>query len=112
MICISSQKTPLVDCENGKIEECDSIYDEENPFAICKKLPDEQIEIAGQYGGKLSVTSGKGEQVSIQEKEEHIMKVIFVSPQGKESVIFWNYGYEKVQIISGFFVRWNIHINL
>ena len=91
MICISSQKTTLVDCENGEIEECDIVYDEKELFAICEKLPNEQIAIVGQYGGRLPTTSGKGEQIFIREDAEHIMKVTFISSQGKEIVIFWNY---------------------
>lgn len=53
LICISSQKTTLVDCENGKIESCDAVYDEEELLAICEQLPDEQIAIAGQYGAYI-----------------------------------------------------------
>lgn len=91
MICISSQKSTLVDCENGKIEECDIVYDEEELFAICDKLSNEQISIAGQYGGKLPAASSKGERVFIQENAEHIMTVTFISSEGKEIVIFCNY---------------------
>ena len=46
MIIISSQKTTILDCDNGKIENCMIDYDEEELIAICDKLPDEQILIA------------------------------------------------------------------
>lgn len=91
LICISSQKTTLVDCEDGKIEECEVVYDDEELLAICEQLPNEQIATAGQYGGKMPTTSGKGEQVVIQETKEYIMTVTFISSQGKETVIYWNY---------------------
>lgn len=59
LICISSQKSTLVDCENGKIEECNVVYDEKEFLAICEQLPNEQIAIAGEYGGNLPATSCK-----------------------------------------------------
>ena len=59
MIIISSQKTTILDCDNGKIENCMIDYDEEELIAICDKLPDEQILIAGEYGGNLPDTTNK-----------------------------------------------------
>lgn len=91
LICISSQKTTILNCDDGKLEECEVDYDEEELIAICNQLPNEQISIAGQYGGKLPILSGKGEKVVIHTTEEHIMTITFISAQGKETVIYWNY---------------------
>ena len=74
MIIISSQKTTILDCDNGKIENCMIDYDEEELIAICDKLPDEQILIAGEYGGNLPDTTNKGERVLIQKTKEYINK--------------------------------------
>lgn len=92
MICISSQMTTIVNCDNGKVEECFVDYDEQEFIAICDELPNEQIEIAGQYGGELPLVSGRGEKVTIQQTEDHVMTITFTSSQGKEIVIFKNYG--------------------
>ena len=69
MIIISSQKTTILDCDNGKIENCMIDYDEEELIAICDKLPDEQILIAGEYGGNLPDTTNKGEKGSYSENK-------------------------------------------
>ena len=55
MIIISSQKSTILDCSNGKLEDCTIGYDEEELIALCDKLSNEQISIAGQYGGELPV---------------------------------------------------------
>lgn len=78
LICISSQKTTILNCDDGKLEECDVDYDEEEIIAICNQLPNEQISIAGQYGGRLPILSGKGERVVIYTTEEHIMTITFI----------------------------------
>ena len=92
MICISSQMSTIVKCDSGKVEECFVDYDEEELIALCDALPNEQIAIAGQYGGELPFDSGKGEKITIQQTEDYIMTITFVSSQGKEIVIFKNYG--------------------
>lgn len=92
IIIISSHKTTILDCDNGKLENCMIDYDEEELIAICDKLPDEQILLAGQYGGRLPVTTNKGEQVLIQETNEHIMTITFILNQGKKIKVYENYG--------------------
>lgn len=91
MICISSQKTTILNCDSGEIEECDADYDEQELIAICDLLPKEQITIVGQYGGELPLTSGKGEQVIIQKSKEHIMTITFVAIDGGETIIYHSY---------------------
>ena len=91
MICISSQKTTILNCDSGEIKECNADYDEQEFIAICDGLSNEQITIAGQYGGNLPLISGKGEQVIIQETKEHIMTITFVSINGEKTIIYYNY---------------------
>lgn len=91
MICISSQKTTILNCDSGEIKECNADYDEQEFIAICDGLSNEQITIAGQYGGNLPLISGKGEQVIIQETKEHIMTITFVSISGEKTIIYYNY---------------------
>ena len=92
MIIISSQKSTILDCNNGKLENCIIEYDEEELIAICDKLLNEQILIAGQYGGELPETTKQGEQVLIQETSEHIRTVTFIYNKEKKIKIFENYG--------------------
>ena len=76
LIIISSQKTTILDCDNGKLENCIVDYDEEELIAFCDKLPSEAILIAGQYGGKFSEVTNQGEQIIIQETTEYIRTVV------------------------------------
>lgn len=92
MMIISSQKSTLLDCSTGKLENCIIEYDEEELIALCDKLPNEQILIAGQYGGKLPELTKQGEQVLIQEINEHIRSVTFIFNQGQKIKIFESYG--------------------
>lgn len=92
MIIISSQKTTILDCDNGKIENCMIDYDEEELIAICDKLPDEQILIAGEYGGNLPDTTNKGERVLIQKTKEYITTITFIPGQSDEIKVYENYG--------------------
>lgn len=92
LICISSQKTTIIDCFSGEILECNCEYDEEATIAYCDELPDEEISIAGYYGGKLPDSSAQGDNVSIN-KENSITTVLFSSVQGNKSVIFHDYGF-------------------
>ncbi|MBQ2580243.1 MAG: hypothetical protein II574_01295, partial [Ruminococcus sp.] len=66
MIIISSQRTTFVDCESGGIEDCDIVFDEQQLIAHCDRLPDEQLHIAGQFGGNLPDSARTGEKVIIQ----------------------------------------------
>lgn len=64
----------------------------EELIAICDKLLNEQILIAGQYGGGLPERTKQGEQVLIQETSEHIRTVTFIYDQDKKIKIFESYG--------------------
>jgi hypothetical protein len=67
-------------------------YDEEELIAICDKLPDEQILIAGEYGGNLPDTTNKGERVLIQKTKEYITTITFIPGQSDEIKVYENYG--------------------
>lgn len=92
LLCISSQKTTIIDCFSGEILECSCEYDEEATIAYCDELPNEEITIAGCYGGKLPDSSVQGDSVSVN-KENFITTVLFSSAQGNKSMIFRNYGF-------------------
>ncbi len=92
MIIISSQKTTILNCDNGKIEECIIEYDEQELIAICEQLPNEEIPISGQYGGKLSDCSMYGERVQMETNDKFITTVLFSSAYDKDCVIYQNYG--------------------
>ena len=91
MICISSQKTTIVNCDNGEIKDCVAEYDEEELVAICDAFPNEEIKIAGQYGGKLPLISACGDEIIIQKTKDSIMTITFFDSKGKETVIYNNY---------------------
>lgn len=93
LLCISSQKITVLDCGNGDITESKAEYDEENHIAVCATLPDEEIMIAGQYGGKMEQASVQGDKVLIETSPDHITTVTFVPASGASRVIFQNYGY-------------------
>lgn len=92
LIIISSQKTTILDCDNGKLENCIADYDEEELIAFCDKLPSEAILIAGQYGGKFPEVTNQREQIIIQETTQYIRTVTFISNQNKKTKIFESYG--------------------
>ena len=54
LLCISSQKTTLIDCFSGEVRPCNCAYDEESWTAYCDELPDEEIDIAGYSGGHFT----------------------------------------------------------
>ena len=68
MLCISSDKTTIFDCDSGTVTETDCAYDEDALFALCEDLNDEQITIAGQYGGLLQQTSPQGDKVTCERR--------------------------------------------
>ncbi len=92
MIVISSQKSTILDCNNGKLENCIIEYDDEELIALCDKLPNEEISIAGQYGGKLPEITKQKEQVLIQETNEHTKTLTFIYDNNKKIKIFESYG--------------------
>ncbi len=92
MVVISAQKNTIVDCDNGEIEECEIDYDEQDRIAVCEKIPNEFIRIAGQFGGELPVCSNHGEKIRVETKD-NITTVIFTDDCGNEIILFDNYGY-------------------
>lgn len=91
MIIISSQKTTIVDCNNGKIVECNIAFDETELIAYCDRLPDEKLSIAGEYGGTLPSISGKGEKIIINTTDDHIMRIVFVKNMISRTLIYHSY---------------------
>lgn len=99
LICISSEYTSLLNCDTGKIEECDADYDEEKYVAICDYFQNEVIDIYGQYGGYPILRTQNGECISVQTQEESYgNKVVkkytihFVTADS-DIEIYNNYGY-------------------
>lgn len=88
MIVISSQETTIVDCNNGKIEECEIVYDEQELVAYCERLSNEELCIVGQFGGKLPDTTVRGEKVIVRTNDEHIMKIFFASSLFDKTLIY------------------------
>ena len=43
MLCISSDKTTIFDCDSGTVTETDCAYDEDALFTLCEDLNDEQF---------------------------------------------------------------------
>lgn len=92
LLIISAQKTTLVDCDAGEIEDCVAEWDEYALLAYCDKLPDEELEIAGQYGGRLNNTSGQSESVNVEISSNNMVRVLFISGGG-QTLIFEKYGF-------------------
>lgn len=92
LLCISSQKSTLTDCDSGETLRCNCEYDEQSLIAYCDELPDEEISIAGDYGGNLPDCSIQGDRVKVN-KEDPKTTVIFSSAIGKKHVIFNDYGF-------------------
>ncbi|MBR1736105.1 MAG: hypothetical protein IJ736_03680 [Firmicutes bacterium] len=91
MIVISEQRTTLVDCNDGSVEDCEIVFDEQDLTAFCDRLPDEELDIVGQYGGELPQISGKGEKVFISTNDKHIMQIVFVGDDLSETLIYHSY---------------------
>lgn len=61
----------MIDCGNGTIEYCEIVFDETESTAYCGSRP---------------YTSSKGEKVTAETNDKHIMKIYFVSgPPDKKS---------------------------
>ena len=88
MIVISSQRTTVVDCNTGTVEDCGIVFDEKELLAYCDRLPDEELHIAGQYGGRLPLVSAKGESVVVRTNDAHMMKIHFVSGLFQRKLIY------------------------
>ncbi|MDE5984613.1 MAG: hypothetical protein K2H13_05110 [Eubacterium sp.] len=96
LICISSQKITVMDCEKTTIKECDGDYDESALLAVCDELSGEELVIAGQYGGELPDNTIQGEHIFVSEKRNGRLvkyKVEFVTKQQKRIMIYDDYGY-------------------
>lgn len=91
MIIISSQRNTIVNCSNGIIEDCNIVFDEKELVAFCDKLKDEELCIAGQYGGTLPQMSGKGEKVDIHTTDNHIMRIVFIRNWHDKTLIYHCY---------------------
>lgn len=93
LLCISSQKYTLLDCQTGSVHECDCEYDELSYTAICNLLPNEIIKISGQYGGAIPHTSKKNEIIRIEPLTDNRTIVYFIEGLGIENIIFKDYGF-------------------
>ena len=91
MLIISSQKITVIDCSTGVLEECDADYDEEALIAYSDSLPDEELSLAGLYGGQLGQET-ESARVEVITSENHITKAFFYS-EGKQTLIFDNYSF-------------------
>jgi hypothetical protein len=92
LVVISSQKSTMVDGKTGKIKDCEVEYDEEALLAYCDGLPDEELKLAGQYGGKLRDRTARGEYVDVETDENFETTIDFVSEKQRIR-IFQNYGF-------------------
>lgn len=101
LLCISSQYTSLVDCNNGDIAECDAEYDEECYAALTSCLPDEVVDIYGIYGGSPLLDTSAGDEISITKQEERFGNKTVI----RTKVIFNTYD-EAVEVYNdyGFYI--------
>lgn len=93
LICISSQAISLIDCNKGIYEYCNGDYDEDSLIAVCEGIDDEEISIAGQYGGKLENKSIQGESIIVNTNKDFITEVTFKLNTGRMIKISKSYGY-------------------
>lgn len=99
LLCISSQYISLVDCDTGEFVECDADYDEENFVAISESLPNEVVDIYGQYGGSPILQTALGEEFLIfRQKEDFAGKTVIrakviLQTLEEKMVIHNNYGF-------------------
>lgn len=99
LLCISSQYSSLLNCDNGEMTECEADYDEESFTAICSDLPNETVCIYGPFGGKPILNTDKNEKINILcFKEKHGNKTlirtrVFFQTSMNEVEIFNDYGF-------------------
>jgi len=98
VMIISSQKTTILDCDTGLLEECEADYDEENLIAYCDSLPD-CFSIMGKYGGELSKQTDQGDYVDIKligsqifsGRKLYIQQISFIDKYDNGIVIYRGY---------------------
>ncbi|ALP90546.1 hypothetical protein [Clostridium butyricum] len=93
LMCISSQAISFIDCNKGICKYCDGDYDEDCLIAVCEGIDDEEISIAGQYGGRLEYNSIQGESIIVNTSKDFITEVTFKLNTGKIIKISKVYGY-------------------
>ena len=98
MLCISSDKTTVFDCSSGTVTDTECEYDEDELIALCSDLKDEQVDIAGQYGGTLPKQSPQGDKVISESRKVFEYgkdlvreKVTFITKDGCEQEIYEGY---------------------
>lgn len=99
LIIISSQEETIYDIKEKRLIEINAEIDEINHMAICDMFPDEMINIAGEYGGKLSLETKQGEKIQISNygthvisgKELHYQKIDFIDMNGNTKTIYDSY---------------------
>lgn len=91
MIVIFAQRTTLVNCDTGENEDCAIAFDETELIAYCDRLPDEELSIAGAFGGQLPHETAAGERVTVETNDAHIMKVHFVQGLFSRKLIYHSY---------------------
>lgn len=93
LLCISSQMSTLIDCKTGNYDECDCEYDELTYTAVCSLLPNEVINISGQYGGGILHSTLENEKVRIEHSTYNQTAVYFTEASQIETIIFKEYGF-------------------
>ncbi|SDY75887.1 hypothetical protein [Lachnobacterium bovis] len=91
LLIISSQKATIVDVDTGTINDCNVEYDEDELIAYCDTLPDEELQIVGQYGGKLNDFSGLSGKIAVETLDNNMTSVRFIS-NNNSVLVYQNYG--------------------
>jgi len=91
MMIISSQRTTVVDCENGQITDCETVFDEQELTAYCDLLSDEELHLSGQFGGELPHSAPSGEKVTVRTNDKHIMQIFFTAADDRTTQIYDRY---------------------
>jgi hypothetical protein len=77
LICISTQKQTVVNCETCEVEDCPENYDELELTAMARALGDEVIRIAGIGGGGLRLLSRSGDSLLLVAPQFPAQEIIF-----------------------------------